>query len=141
MNSESVFPGSKVWIEGRRAGQPMRRWALVARRTRTQIVLADDFQSRFRRSTCEEIGCLHDRIVAVATDEEIADFEIENAARDAQEKVLVEEERQLNRLLAGNLFYLTRHGMHYEVQARGLSAGQIRAMFAAMKGVRKGARG
>ncbi len=136
MNSEVLLPGLRVWIEGQRLGQMHRRFETVLKRTRTQIVLADEFQRRFRRSTCEEIGGFHDRIVAIATDDEIGDFEIENATRAAREKVLAEEERQLERLLAGDLFNLSRRGDRYTVTAKGISNAQVRAMFAAMKGIR-----
>ena len=79
---------------------------------------------------------MHDRIVALATREEIADFEIEKAACAARNKVLEEEEQQLRRLLARDIFSLSRRGDRYTVTAKGVSNAQVRAMFAAMKGIR-----
>lgn len=135
MTFENVVSGSKVWIEGRSVGKMVRYWRIVLRVTRTQIVLAECLRNRFRRVDGVEIGGLTHRIVALATDEQIAAYEIEHAARVQREEVLKSEERQLRRELQGYAWDLERRGNRYVVRAT-CSAAEMRAMFAAMKGVR-----
>lgn len=133
---ETVHGGSKVWIEGMRGGQTVRRWGSVLKRTPMQIVLADEFQTRFHRVSGLEVGGFHDRIVALATDEEISAFEIEKAARAEREKLLDQEARELRRLTEGYAISLERSGEKYVFKAVG-SAAQVRAVFAVLKGARR----
>jgi len=136
MNSELLVCGVKVWIEGRRCGLTTRFWRSVLRRTRTQIILADDYHSRFRRSNLEEIGGLHDRIVAVATDEEVSAFEVEQAVRREREKLLDEEEKGIRNLVSAYPINIERRGEKYRFTVVA-TAPQVRAMFAAMKGAKR----
>jgi hypothetical protein len=100
-------------------------------------VLADGFQRRFYRATMCEIGSPSTEIIGIATVEEIAAFEIEKAARAARETELYAEERSLRRLVPGRAeIAITRTGERYGLRFQSLTAAQVRAMFAALQGVK-----
>lgn len=139
MNCESIRAGDRVWIEGNRAGAAVRWWAVVNRRTRTQLLAGAGDLLRFKRSNGEEIGGAGRCIVALASDDEIAAFEVEQEARESVERLLEAEESALRRELARDmgLCLLSRRGSRYTLTAHGLSRVQVRAMYAAMKGAKR----
>ncbi len=144
MNSESIVPGCMVWIEGRRVGKVVRRYARVMKRTRTQIVVTDPFCTHFHRDSgvAVPLSGLGDHIVGIATIEQIAAFDMEQAAAKESERLLLAEEMRLREILPpcfegkgpAKQFVLARAGAAYILTIVGLSAGQIRAAVAAIKG-------
>lgn len=139
MNSEQILPGMKVWIDGVPCGFRGRVLAVVERRTRTLIVVRCEVPGaplRYSRATGFAIGNRLTRIAGVATETAIAASEIACAAHAARERELYAETCKLRKVAEAQMVKIERTGHFYSIQARRMTAAEVRAVVATLDGVR-----
>jgi hypothetical protein len=92
---DGIKAGDQVWIEFRSCGNFCKKHERVARVTRAQIVLGDEFKDHFYRASGVMVGYDSKRITGVATEAEIADFNVQATAQKSKERILDAELVQL----------------------------------------------
>jgi hypothetical protein len=134
---DGIKAGDQVWIEFKRVGAMLRKHESVKRLTRTQIVLDDDSgYSHFYRKSGIAVGMDCDRITGVATEAEIADFNVQAAAQKSKDRILNAELAQLEKLLPQGGAELSRHGEVYTLNLQKLRGTSVRLLLATLRAAR-----
>lgn len=133
---DGIKAGDQVWIEFRSYGNLCKKYERVAHVTRTQIALDDEFKSHFYRASGVAVSFSSRRITGVATEAEIADFNVQAAVQKSRERILQAEESELMKLMPEDGAELLRNGDYYSLRLEKMRGTTVRMLLAALREAR-----
>lgn len=133
---DGIKAGDQVWIEFLSGGILGRKHERVSRVSRTQIAVDDEFKRHFYKTSGVEVGLTFSHIAGIATEAEIADFNVQVAVQKSRERILLAEQDELVKLLPSDGSELLRNGDFYSLKLKDLRSTQVRLLLAALKSAR-----